>query len=171
MQVQRVKECLRYDPSVGGSCLVWTTNRRHRKLTGTRAGTVNAQGYWVVKLDQKYCMAHRIIWALNTGNFPEQELDHVDGDPGNNILSNLRECTHAENQQNKSAPKERGSMGTFKRGNKFGSQIKIKGKKHFLGYYATVEEAHATYISAKAKLHTFNPTVRGYDLPTPNDTK
>lgn len=44
-------------------------------------------------------LAHRVAWRLTYGYWPS-EIDHIDGNPSNNKLSNLKEKTHQENLMN-----------------------------------------------------------------------
>ena len=41
--------------------------------------------------------AHRLAWFYVYGEWPVNELDHIDEDKENNAIDNLREATHAEN--------------------------------------------------------------------------
>ena len=84
----------------------------------------------------------------------------MDGDGLNNTFSNLREATPYQNSQNmRTAPKNyrSGLLGAsyHKRSGKWEAQIRSKGKKSHIGLYATPEEAHAAYLSAKRILHPF----------------
>lgn len=50
-------------------------------------------------------MAHRIIYIIEHGNIPDGLLvDHVDGNPFNNSISNLRLATESSNMQNQRIP-------------------------------------------------------------------
>ena len=63
------------------------------------AGYVGHQGYRVVTINKIPWQAHRLIWKLVYGEEP-RFIDHIDGDKSNNRLSNLRECSQAENNRN-----------------------------------------------------------------------
>ena len=43
---------------------------------------------------------HRAVWAWHNGHFPTMQLDHIDLDPTNNKIDNLREVTQSENMRN-----------------------------------------------------------------------
>ena len=63
--------------------------------------TINRMGYYIVHLDGKVYTLHRILaitFMPNPENKPE--IDHIDGNPLNNDLSNLRWATHKENLNN-----------------------------------------------------------------------
>jgi hypothetical protein len=96
---------------------------------------------------------HRLVWQYHRGTVPSV-IDHIDNDPTNNRIENLRECTNAENQYNSA----------IKRNNKAGhkgvvfhpkcvakpwqAKIVAAGKVHSLGYFATPEQAGAAYAKA-----------------------
>ena len=75
---------------------------------------INTQGQWfvfdkegkktccAVKLKYKVYQVHRIIWEMFKETIPsKKEIDHLDGNPHNNILSNLFCKTKRGNARNK----------------------------------------------------------------------
>lgn len=68
------------------------------KLRGKAAGSIN-DGYVCVGIDGKSYKAHRIIWFLETGEWPD-EIDHDDGCKRNNRFSNLVNGGHVVNMRN-----------------------------------------------------------------------
>ena len=64
---------------------------------GKLAGTRKKRGQIEVRIDGQRYQAHRLIWKMVHGVDPKEQIDHVDMDPGNNRLSNLREATQAQN--------------------------------------------------------------------------
>lgn len=165
----RLKELLSYDPETG--VFTHLTNRGYH--LGLTAGYLKrSSGYWVIEVDGKKYYAHRLAWLYTTGSFPAAGMDHRDGNRSNNVFTNLREATAAENNQNRvirHQPSSAGYTGVYyspKNGLKvrktkpWRSRIKVGRKTHTIGYFATPEEAHAAYLAAKAQLHTFSPTLR-----------
>lgn len=75
-----------------------TSNRNH-KMVGKMAGWVGDQGYAKININGKAYSAHRLIFMFHHGYMPNQ-VDHVDGDRGNNRIENLRAATHEQNAQN-----------------------------------------------------------------------
>lgn len=68
------------------------------KLKGKPAGSIN-DGYVCIGIDGKQYKAHRIIWFIETGEWPH-EIDHDDGCKTNNRFSNLINVSHAVNMRN-----------------------------------------------------------------------
>ena len=70
--------------------------------SGKSAGTKLKSGNWQICYKKGGYMAHRIIWFLHTGEDPlEQEIDHIDRNPSNNKINNLRLATRSQNCINK----------------------------------------------------------------------
>lgn len=86
----------------------------------------------------------RVVFAFITGNWPIQEIDHIDRNPFNNKPWNLREVTSRQSIQN------RGNFGGtwVARHQKWQAQIRIQGKVKWLGYHSTKEKAMEAYWKA-----------------------
>ncbi len=100
-------------------------------------------------------MVHRIIWALHTGTWPKDFIDHADGTKLNNRFENLREATRSEQSQNRAVRKtQKYSKGVHKHGQsgKYRATIYHNGKSHSLGLHRTPEAAAAVYNAAAEKL-------------------
>jgi hypothetical protein len=176
LDIDELRKRLSYDAEAG--VLTWrpreTLTRQNRswntRFAGKSAGSFN-RGYRRIYINGQDLMAHRVAWAIVNGYWPSDDLDHIDGDPSNNRLSNLREATHAENQQNRTrhADNTSGFMGVswHDRDRKWHAQIRVAGKKRYLGSFDCPEQAHAAYLAAKAQHHTFNPVPRDQQQAAP----
>ena len=60
------------------------------RYAGNIAGTLNVHGYIKITIFGYEYLAHRIIWLMKTGEFPEYEIDHKNGDLADNRWPNLR---------------------------------------------------------------------------------
>ena len=73
--------------------LLWRNHPRYKSYTGRIAGNYGTKGrrchHIDVKLNGVSYKAHRLIWRLVYGDAPH-EIDHIDGNPQNNRLQNLR---------------------------------------------------------------------------------
>jgi hypothetical protein len=161
-----LREHLRYDPDTG--VFVWIKTVRHggKAKVGDVAGAVTANGRIKIAISKHQCYAHRLVWLYLYGRWPEKNIDHIDGNPSNNRLNNLREASQSQNMQNLSRkPKKSNTSGFIgvswsKRKNSWVAAIRINGKQTNLGKFPTAELAHAAYCEAKAKHHKFQPVLR-----------
>lgn len=154
---QEVQSALDYDAETG--ILTW----RHRsdmhprwngKHAGKPAGGVGKAGRWRVKIGGKFRLSHRIIWLLVYGEPMPAQIDHINGNPLDNRLVNLRAASHTENQRNKKMCRnnQSGRKGVSKSGNKWMARIRVDGKLIYLGRFNSLEDAAQTYARA-AKMH------------------
>jgi hypothetical protein len=142
--------------------LLWKP--RPRVFAGQPAGCANANGYVRIRLNQSNYWAHRLVWYWHSGNWPKEEIDHINGRRDDNRIENLRTASRPENRQNTISKKQRkgGLAGASfcSYTNRWRATIAKNGKKVSLGRFDTAEEAHEAYLKAKAELHTFQPAPR-----------
>jgi hypothetical protein len=131
---------------------------------GNRAGRTTSTGHRQIQINKKLYLEHRLVWLWYHGHLPTKNIDHRNGIRDDNQITNLREATYSENQQNLAKFKNNTSGFTgvsfHKPTGKWQALIQINGKKYHLGLYDTPEEAHDAYLKAKSELHTFNPVPR-----------
>lgn len=145
-----VHQALRYEPENG-----FFYSRR----TGQRLIARHGAGYISIRLAGRSWLGHRLAWIYVHGRWPINQLDHINGNRADNRIENLRECTNAQNCQNVRAHKDGvGLVGiTFeKRRSRWTAGIGVNGKRIWLGYFGTADEAHNAYLAAKRKYHQFN---------------
>jgi len=125
---------------------------------GSIAGTITRYGYRVVTIDRQNYLAHRLVWLVEHGSWPEQDIDHIDGNKLNNHISNLRDVSRSVNQQNRKKVLSNNTTGllgvSYHKGTKtYRATIGLNRKGINLGHYATPEEAYKAYMVAKKAMH------------------
>lgn len=116
------------------ACKIWNT-----RYAGAPAfSSIHNNGYRAgVVLYGKY-LAHRIAWLIQTGDWPEQQIDHVNGDKADNRFSNLRAVSPLENSRNlrRQDRNKSGVTGVAwcSRAQKWRSHITVNGHMKSLGY-------------------------------------
>lgn len=91
-----------------------------------------------------------------TGELPEHDVDHENGNRIDNRWHNLRKVTRGQNMQNlKGAHKDNstGLLGVMRHRDNYQARIMKDGIKHYLGDFDTAESAHKAYLAAKRQLH------------------
>lgn len=156
-----LRKLLRYEPDTGK--LFWLSRGADKpqwnaRYEGKEAFTcVNTCGHKMGGIWGKSYYAHRVIWAMQTGEWPNKLIDHKDMDPSNNKWGNLREATQSENGKNRK-PAKRGTskfLGVCwdKRRNRWIASIQSNGARKHIGYYDCEVKAAKAYDAAAIKLH------------------
>ncbi len=157
--IEVLREYYRYDPLSG--ILAWNKSPSMMKKIGQPVGRASckSKGYVLTALFGVTYMAHRIIWALQTGEDPlNSVIDHKDGNPNNNVWGNLRLASIAQNAHN--APRKTGSSGIrnvqFRPGRSalrpWLVSISHRGRQKEFGSYETPEEADRVAHEARELL-------------------
>lgn len=146
LSADRLRQVLSYDKATG--LFTWLVSSG-RCAKGTRAGSVMGNGYRRIKIDGVDYLEHRLAWLFVTGAWPKDEVDHDNTVRHDNRWSNLREATSSQNKMNSRARGRLGVKGVSVHTNGlYQAQIKIGGRTTPLGFYESVEEAHAAYVKA-----------------------
>ena len=135
-----------YDPDTGV-----VTGLRY----GKPVGRPNHDGYITFHIRGKHMCAHRIGWFLHFGRWPQKMLDHINRNPADNRVLNLREADFDGNARNrKQHPSASGFKGVWKRPGGWGARINDdQGKHKWLGTYETAEAAARAYDVAALKYY------------------
>ena len=74
-----------------------------RRSNKTSSPQPNGQGYIGFKFGDQWLQGHRVAWALHHGELPDPslEIDHINGNPSDNRVSNLRLVSQSDNLRNK----------------------------------------------------------------------
>jgi len=144
-----LKEKLHYDKDTG--IFTWTDSKLNsNKVRGKEAGSISkTNGYIYISFllggKHRKFGAHRLAWLYVYGEFPKEQLDHINHDRLDNRISNLREVTQRENLRNRSMPKNNtsGYNGVHFRKDtkKYQAKVKVDGRTIHLGYFKKAEDA------------------------------
>lgn len=133
---------LSYDPETG--VLRWTS-AIHPKRAGKIAGSLHNKGYLRVVIDRHHYYAHRVIWLMMTGGWPQHQIDHRDHNKSNNRWSNLRSATNQQNHFNMPLQRNNKSgikgVSWSKQAGKWNAYISHGGRRHHIGLFATIDDA------------------------------
>lgn len=152
---ERLLALFRYDPHTGNFVRLVTT--RGRAQAGSIAGSLHGSGYWRIYVDDRDYLAHRLAWLFMTGeDVPDgYEIDHINGDRGDNRWCNLRLATSSQNKCNsirRGRPLPKG-VSFDKATGRYIGHIRFAGTDEFLGRHDTPEDAAAAYVARAAQLH------------------
>ncbi len=151
---KRLKALLHYDPKTGKWARLADKHYNARK--GSEPGFVNKLlNRRIIGVDGKQYYSYRLAWFYMTGKWPSYEIDHKDGNSANDTWSNLRDVNHHTNVGSGKWPVSKLAAGVcdHKHGRlRYQACIKVHNRKVSLGYFATVEEAHAAYLLTLRRL-------------------
>ena len=153
---ERLMSLVSYDAETG----VFTNKvtRNPRAKVGAVAGYVNTLGYVVVQLLGRKHHAHRLAWLYAHGVWPANQIDHINRNPTDNRLCNLRDVTASENVHNTSNS-SRNTSGVrnvvwHKRAKKWQAQIMVNNKYKYLGQFDDLAQAK---IAAEKATRLYQP--------------
>ncbi len=153
IELNYLRSILHYNPDSG----LWTWLIYKGPKSKGAVGTISKAGYAAISIDDKKYYLHRLAWFYMTGEWPENEIDHIDMNKANNKWINLRKATHRQNQANVAKRKDNtsGSKGVYysKHASKWIANISCNGKTINLGCHDTKEEAALTYEQAAKWYH------------------
>ena len=126
----RMKKNYTYDAKSGRL----TSSRLGRAIKGKMHGK---KGYLAVNCQigkkQVHVSMHHAVWAVCKGRWPEQPLDHINGNKQDNRIENLREVSDSENKMNMLHPwkpnTKTGLPGVYKNGSVY--QIRVVSNRYY----------------------------------------
>lgn len=157
---QRLHELFDYNPEIG---IFINKVRRGNSHAGTHAGHLNKDGYFRININKKLYLTHRLAWLYVYGDLPAY-IDHINRNPSDNRIANLRSVTKKQNHENIGLPanNKSGYKGVSWDTNrqKWFVCINHNNKTIPLGRYRDKEEAYKAYCLGAAKYHTHNPDAK-----------
>jgi hypothetical protein len=154
---QDLLDLFRYDEETGK--LFWQKSINPRGPVGREVGSYNGTGYKHTQIYGTRLLVHRIVWCMNTGGWPEHNIDHINGIRDDNRMPNLRDVTVTRNRRNVRLldTNTSGHVGVIwiaPRG-KWRAQITLGDQFKCLGEFASVEDAIAARQAASVQ-HGFS---------------
>jgi hypothetical protein len=141
-----------YAPDSG--LFTWT-ERRGYAAAGSPAGSRGKGGCVLIGAPATGVLAHRLAYFIVNGHCPPM-IDHVDRNPSNNAISNLRAATASQNQANAGARADQatGVRGmSLLRNGKSRAQIREGGKVVWLGDFIEPVAAWVARVAAAERVH------------------
>jgi len=167
---KRLKQLLDYNPETG--VFTWLRRKQesfHNPSAGKRwktmfegkpAGSVGWGNYVKLTVDGRYVRAHRLAFLYMEGDFPPDQVDHINGNPKDNRWANLRKATPEENSKNTKIGSTNSSgvvgVSLYASQNKWVASICHKSKTIYLGYFDDFDDAVLARKEAE-KLYNYHP--------------
>jgi len=164
--VDYLRQCFRYEDGK----LYWLVRpREHFKSTGgwkmwntkfpgKEAGSLRSHKKgprWALAINNVLLARSILVYIIHRGT-PTGFVDHINRNPVDDRIENLREATGSQNNANSRMPKTNTSgfkgVTWHKESKKWVGQIKKDGKMHYLGLFADPKKAHEAYCSAAKTL-------------------
>lgn len=149
----RVTKLIAYDPDSGALTRIFRTSNSVK--IGDKAGAISNHGYVRVSLDNKFYLAHRLAWLIMTGEWPDDQIDHINGIRHDNRWANLRQATNQENGKNQAlrSTNKSGVTGVDWHSitGKWRAQITVNGKAVYLGVFTDIRDAEEARKTAEIK--------------------
>ena len=172
LTAEQLRALLHYDPETG--LFTWREGIAHWRAglpAGTETtrgtkwathvviglGTTSTRRYAEIGIRKNVYRAHRLAWLYVYGEWPERDIDHINGDGTDNRIINLRLATTAQNAMNRMLRRDNTSgvkgVSWNKKSGQWLAHIGYGGKILHLGLFDTIEEAKVARLKAAKTLH------------------
>jgi len=164
---EKALERLRYNKDTG--VFTWIKAPKHYMKDGCVAGSKRKDGYVSISISIngaiKSILTHRLVWYLYNKNLPHI-IDHIDGNPNNNRIDNLRNCNQSKNvfnsksRFNSKAPYTGVRIIKTKKCINYVSRINKDGIQYHIGTYSNLGDAIKARKEMEIKLFGENSPTR-----------
>lgn len=132
---------------------MWNTRYAGREALTT----ISSHGYLTGEIFNRHYRAHRVIWAMKTGAWPGELIDHVNGDRSDNRWENLRAATQNENNRNQRTPRTNTSgvkgVSWHKRDKRWIATIREGGSNRQVGSFTSLSDAADAIRAERSRRH------------------
>jgi len=136
--------------------LYWKVDRFTNKTKCKEAGYRRPDGYLTIRIFGKLYRASRVIYIMHNGLF-DGEIDHIDGNPKNDRIENLRVATSSQNKRNTKTRKDNSSgvkgvswSCVF---SKWNAKLNVNGRTVYSRYFHLKEDAIKAIEIARQLFH------------------
>lgn len=151
---EEASKILAYDPETG------EISRLDRRNTTNKP---NKTGYRTLSVQGKSYLQHRLAWLLYYKKWPDNHINHINGDPSDNRICNLEDVLQLVNANSYRKISRRNKSGYknvywMESKQKWAASKMYYGVSYFLGLFETAEEANDAVIQFKKdnKLAVYN---------------
>lgn len=168
MTAEELRIAFRYEPSTGFLYRIGDTSP---------AGRLATKGYRQIAYKGKRYMAHRMVWMYFNGEWPTDQIDHINQVKDDNRIENLRQVNNQQNFENVTqwAHNKTGKRGVSFTKGRYQADIKVNKKTVYLGRYDTIIDAVAArmrgereYFSLLEYAPVYASITHGADSPSVN---
>lgn len=151
LSIDELRDVFAYDPESG--LVTWKKDAKqrtnHRK--GDVAGFKKRSGHLSANYLGLEYQIHRLGFALTHGRWPDPMTDHINRDPSDNRLCNLREVTGRANRLNSENCDNAKHATLHKQTGKYQAMVSVGGAPKYLGLFPTealAMQASRNYLDA-----------------------
>jgi len=150
---EKVNELFEYLPNGELKRKITTSSK---SIEGTIVGNGDLRRYKYFSFKGKKYYNHRVVWLLHHGCMPKQ-IDHINGNPLDNRIENLRECNQSQNNWNQGIKitNKSGYKGIswYVRDKRWVAKLNVCGKSHIVGNFVNKDDAIKAMEKARIELH------------------
>jgi hypothetical protein len=158
LTLDQLKAELSYDPDTG--VFTWLRHPEYPAKWNTRyagkpAGSVLPKGYRIISINDEIHYAHRLAWLWVHGEWPTDQIDHINRNKDDNRIANLRQADNGQNNTNRPPVGRSGIKGVswYEPSQKWRARISKDRTEIYLGYFDTIEEAIKARNEAAVRYH------------------
>ena len=147
-----LRSLLKYDSETG--IFTWIASHKKPKA-GQAAGTVDRDGYIIIRHGGRGYKAHRLAWLYVYGEWPTGMIDHINRVRHDNRIANLRCADASLNAQNHSH--KPGCSGLpwvtwFSQYGKWKASFTHNKRVYFVGHFDCKHQAYEQVCAAREKI-------------------